>query len=161
MNAARAERAELEGFAAGLRWQLDRLRQEDRAFLDGEKLWSDADRELEKGHLAEARSQFLQLDRWLTEAQVPQELTDRPRGLVAYRARGSIGVPPPREEEPVANRLLLAQRLWVVRRSQGYSVESLLPQLREAERAYQSGDRPRTREIVNEVLSALEAMDQV
>ena len=159
MTAHRAERAELEGFAAGLRLQLDRLRQEAEPSLEGERLWSEALAHLKEGRLNEAQGMLLQLDRSLAAAQPPQEMTDRPRGLIAYRARGAVGVPAPREEEPVANRLLLVQRLWEVRRSQGRPVEALLPQLHAAEQAYQAGDRQRTRLIVDQVLSALETMN--
>jgi hypothetical protein len=159
VTARRAERAELEGFAAGLRLQLDRLRQEGHSFLEGERHWSRAQTLLQAGRLPEARHQLLQLDRSLAAAQPLQEMTDRPRGLVAYRARGAVGVPPPREEEPIANRLLLVQRLWEVRRSQGRPVEALLPQLHAAEQAYRAGDRMRTRQLVDEVLGILETMN--
>ncbi|MGA8425453.1 MAG: hypothetical protein WB778_05525 [Thermoplasmata archaeon] len=159
MTARRAERAELEGFAAGLRLQLDRLGQDGQPSIEGERLWSEARAHLTDGRLTEAQGIFLQLDRSLAAAQQPQEMTDRPRGLIAYRPRGTVGVPPPREEEPVANRLLLVQRLWEIRRSQGRPVEGLLPQLHAAEQAYQAGDRQRTRQLVDEVLSALETMN--
>jgi hypothetical protein len=159
VTAHRAGRAELEGFAAGLRLQLDRVRRDGQRSAEGERLWSEALVHLQEGRLHDAERILLQLDRSLAADQPQQEMTDRPRGLIAYRARWAVGVPPPREEEPVANRLLLVQRLWEVRRSQGRPVEGLLPQLHAAEQAYQAGDRQRTRRIVDEVLSALETMN--
>lgn len=106
--------------------------------------WSDAETALTEAALS--------LDSDLPE----RALSEWPRGLVGYVPEGDAGVAPDRSEEPVANRLLLVQHLLAFRRSQGWSVEALIPRLQQAELAYQRGERSRARRITDEVHAELE-----
>ncbi|MCI4330320.1 MAG: hypothetical protein L3K19_00530 [Thermoplasmata archaeon] len=119
-----------------------------------------AEKALERGALPDAERALLDADAQLDRLGEETELTEFPRGLVGYVPRGARGSPPPREEEPLANRMLIVERLWEVRRSDGYDVQPLLPALHEAEAAYRAGDRGRARRLVDQVHTALEALEQ-
>lgn len=84
-------------------------------------------------------------------------MTEWPRGLVGYVPSGAPEGSPSPEEDRDRNRLQLAARLLAVLRSEGHPVDGPLQRLREAERAFRSGDREGGRRKVDEVLSEVEA----
>jgi len=83
-------------------------------------------------------------------------VTEWPRRLVAYVPSGATEGRPSPEEDRDRNRLQLAARLLAVLRSEGRSVDALVGKLREAERAYRSGEGEVGRRIVDEVLDEVE-----
>ena len=156
----RAERDELEGFAEGIRFALGRSRREGTPLEELERSLRDADQLLRSGKLGGARSVLLRIDQELRSRRTESEMTDRPRGLVSYQTIGPRGDPPTADEDQVANRLLLVQRLVQLRQHQGHDVRTLLPTLNEAETAYRAGDRARCRRLTDEAHDALEGMDR-
>lgn len=150
---------ELDGYATGVALRLDERRRAGTPVPEGERL-------LREGHAALARRDFPAADRALraadalVDAATPQDVVSQaPRGLIRYAGPGAPERATPREEDPLANRALIAQRLLAVRRSQGHPVEPLVAALREAETAYSRGDRARARQLIDEVQAALHALD--
>jgi hypothetical protein len=83
------------------------------------------------------------------------EVTQWPRGLVAYVPSGpEDGVPSP-DEDRVANRVHLAARLLALRRARGEPVDLEIGRLRAAQAALSAGDRVRALELLDRVLAAL------
>jgi hypothetical protein len=124
------------------------------------ELLSQAETALGERRLPDSEGALLGAESRLDRLEEETELTEFPRGLVEYVARGPRGSPPPREEEPLANRMLIVERLWEVRRADGFPVEPLLKDLRDAERAYGAGDRGLARRLVDRVHTALEAFGE-
>jgi hypothetical protein len=83
------------------------------------------------------------------------EVTEWPRGLVAYVPSGPEDAVPSPDEDRVANRVHLAARLLAVRRSRGDPVEGEIGRLREAEAALAAGDRARAAALLDRVLAEL------
>jgi hypothetical protein len=151
---------ELNGYLSGLRYRLGRVSPPEPLRASLATLLTGAEAALGSGRLAEAERALLEAEARLDDLDEETELVEFPRGLVGYVSRGPRGAAPPREEEPLANRMLLVERLWHVRRADGYSVESLLPALREAEAAYRDGDRERARRLIDRVHAALESLGE-
>jgi hypothetical protein len=151
-------RGELEGYLEGLRYRL-RVRERDgRADRTASQAVERGARHLEAGRLDAAERELSAAEELLDLEEPERELVEYPRGLVDYVPTGDRGVPPERDEEPLANRLLLVERLLQVRRGQGANTEALLGKLHEANRAYASGDRQRARRLCDEVHGALDAL---
>jgi len=85
------------------------------------------------------------------------EVTEWPRGLVAYTPAGPDDAIPSPEEDRVANRLALAARLLSVLRTQGRPVEREIAELAEARAAFRAGDRDRAARTVDDLLGRLDA----
>lgn len=85
------------------------------------------------------------------------EVTQWPRGLVDYVAKGPDDEDPSVEEDRTANRLRLASRLLAILRSEGRDVAPEILELREAERAFADGDRARATRLVDQVFADLDA----
>jgi len=83
-------------------------------------------------------------------------VTEWPRGLVDYLPAGPEEQAPSADEDRDVNRLRLASRLLGSARAQGRPVESAVRRLREADRAFREGDRPKGRRIVDEVIAEVE-----
>jgi hypothetical protein len=84
------------------------------------------------------------------------EVTEWPRGLVAYVPDGEEEVPST-DQDRTGNRLRLAARLLGLLRARGEEVGPELDQLRNAERAYVAQDRARATELVDRLLGDLDA----
>ncbi len=148
---------EVEGFLAGV---TERLRDRRRAGAPDPELESRLDSAralIARGSLRAAETQLLSIDRRLDEGEEESELTEFPRGLVGYVPTGGRGRPAGDEEDPVANRLRLIERLLEVRRREGRDVAPWVRTLREAFQALRAGDRGRARRLGNEVHAALDA----
>ena len=85
------------------------------------------------------------------------EVTQWPRGLVDYVAKGPEDDTPSVEEDRTANRLHLAARLLAILRSEGHDVAREITDLRAAERAFANGDRPEATRLVDRLLGDLDA----
>jgi hypothetical protein len=85
------------------------------------------------------------------------EVTEWPRGLVDYVAKGPDDRDPSLEEDRTLNRLRLAGRLLSILRSEGREVSREVRELHVAEEAFRSGDRGRAGRLVDELLGALDA----
>ena len=85
------------------------------------------------------------------------EVTQWPRGLVEYVAKGPEDDDPSVEEDRTANRLHLAARLLAVLRSEGREVGVEIRALRAAEDAFSSGDRARATRLVDQLFADLDA----
>lgn len=146
---------ELDGYATGVALRLEERRRAGTPVPEGERL-------LTQGRASLARRDFAAADRSLraadalVDAATPEDVVSQaPRGLIRYDGPGGPERATPREEDNLANRALIAQRLLAVRRSQGHPVEPLVGKLREAEDAYSNGDRARARRLIDEVQAAL------
>ncbi len=148
--------AEVEGFLEGVRHRLKRRREAGTPDVDAERLFEEAQAATRRGDWPLAEERLHAADARLDAAEPERALSEWPRGLVGYVPRGEVGVPPEREEEPIANRLLLVHRLLEVRRSEGWNVEALYRLLAAAEEAYRAGDRARARALGDEVHRRLE-----
>jgi hypothetical protein len=148
---------ELEGFSIGIAHRLRLLRDQGSANIQGERELARARGLLAADDALAARAILERLDSELRKARPESELREFPRGLVDYTPTGDRGVPVPRDDEPIANRLVLVERLLDLRRSQGADVENWSRELTAAEAAYRAGDRPRAREICDRVHAALDA----
>ena len=84
------------------------------------------------------------------------EVTEWPRGLVDYVAKGPEDDAPSLEEDRTLNRLRLAGRLLAVLRSERKDVAREVRELRAAEAAFRSGDRTRAGRLVDELLGELD-----
>jgi hypothetical protein len=147
---------ELEGFGTGLAHALELRRRRGAPLPAAERLLLEAERQMARGNLVGAEASYAEVDDLLAASESELELTERPRGLVAYVGRGPQGIEPPREEEAVSNRLTLVHRLFAVRRAAGVAVDDLLPLLEAAEQAYRSGDRRKARELGDRVHAELD-----
>lgn len=154
----RPTRGEVEGFLAGVEHLRDLKARAGHPVDEAAGLLVRAREEVARGELAEAEATLVKADAALRRLEEEPELSEFPRGLVGYVPRGARGAPTAREEEPVANRLLLVNRLLQVRRAQGHDVDRLLPRLQEAEAAYARGDRLAARRLGDLVLGELERM---
>ena len=156
--APRAElrREEVEGFLAGV---VERLAERRRAGTPRPELETRVEaarQELGRGGVRAAETALLDVDRLLDEDEEESELTEFPRGLVGYTPVGDRGRPPRDDEDPVANRLRLVERLLDVRRRAGHDVAAPLARLREAFAALRAGDRARARALGDEVHAVLD-----
>jgi hypothetical protein len=84
------------------------------------------------------------------------EVTQWPRGLVAYVGAGPEGTPSV-EEDRTRNRILLAARLIAILRAGGSDVDRELADLHAAERAFASHDHDAATEKVEALLARLDA----
>ena len=84
------------------------------------------------------------------------EVTQWPRGLVDYVAKGPEDEDPSVEEDRTANRLRLAARLLAVLRSEGRDVAREIGELREAEHAFAEGDKARATQLVDRLFADLD-----
>jgi hypothetical protein len=84
------------------------------------------------------------------------EVTQWPRGLVDYVAKGPDDEDPSVEEDRTANRLRLAARLLAVLRAQGRDIDREVGELREAERAFSEGDRALATQLVDRLFADLD-----
>jgi hypothetical protein len=150
-------REELEGFLEGLTERARTWKREGRLPSDVEGLLEDGRRRILEGKLVEGESSLLAADRRMAALSPEVELMEYPRGLVGYVPRGERGAPPQRDEEQLSNRLLLVQRLLVVRRGEGREVDTLVQRLNEAEAAYLAGDRALARRLIDDVQDRLDA----
>jgi hypothetical protein len=148
------EREEVEGFLEGVTLRLAHSGPEDRARHAA--ALAEAKHCLHRGQLVEAEALLVAIDAALEAAEGEPELSEFPRGLVGYVPKGDRGHPIPEDEEPVANRIRLVARLIEVRRSEARDVEEWVRALREAQAAYQSGDRARARRLCDAVLREVE-----
>jgi hypothetical protein len=148
------EREEVEGFLEGVTLRLAHASVAERGRHDASL--SKAKRCLERGDLVGAESRLVAIDSALQAAEGEPELSEFPRGLVGYVAKGDRGHPTRDDEEPLANRIRLVARLIEVRRSEGRDVEEWVRALGEAQRAYTEGDRPTARHRCDAVLREVE-----
>ncbi len=84
------------------------------------------------------------------------EVTQWPRGLLAYTSRGAEESTPSPEEDRTRNRILLAGRLVGLLRARGEEVEGELAELRRVEQASAAHDAARATEIVEGLLVRLD-----
>jgi hypothetical protein len=151
---------ELEGFRDGLAHRAERHRREGRSVDRAETELRRAADALAHRRWADAEAALLAADDLLDALEPEMDLRERPRGFVDYRPRdGDPGVPPERDEEPIANRLLLVQRLLGLRRAQGVPVDDVVRTLREAEVAYARGDRELSRRAIDRAHRLLDERD--
>ncbi|HYK93661.1 MAG TPA: hypothetical protein VEY07_06430, partial [Thermoplasmata archaeon] len=129
------------------------------ADTESRRLVTEARESIRRGEWAHAEELLEAASARMSAARPESELREWPRGLVSYREIGARGEPPGPEEDPVANRLLLVQRLLSVRAAQGRSVDRLTRLLNEVDRELRAGRRDRARELLDEVHRALEADD--
>ena len=148
--------SEVAGFLEGVEHRLRAHRADGHADPVAEALVADARRLIDGRDWVTAADRLEDAARRLDAARPEPPLTEWPRGLVGYVPLGPEGGPPDREEEPIANRLLLIHRLLEVRRRSGWDVTSLYPLLAEAEAAYRSHDLQRARALGDEVHRRLE-----
>ena len=145
---------EIEGYLTGVEHRLnaagDSAPPELRAWLGEAKV------ALRLREFAVAEARLRAIDAALDRAKPEEALREWPRGLRSFQGPGSDGPPPEPDEEPVANRLLLVQRLIAVRRSQGWATAGFEARLREADRLYRAGDRVRAKAMCDEVHAALD-----
>ena len=85
------------------------------------------------------------------------EVTQWPRGLVAYVPKGPADAAPSLEEDRTLHRLELAARLVAVLRSRGEPMDPELALLSGAEEAWRAGDREGARRTVEGLLADLDA----
>ena len=148
-------REDVEGFLEGVRHRLERASPEQRS-RHGPAV-AEARAALSADRLAEAAATLEAIDRDLDAAAGEPELSEFPRGLVSYVARGDRGDPTPEDDDPLANRIRLVSRLIEVRRSGGHPVEPWVRALREAQSAYEAGDRRRARALCDATLAEVES----
>jgi len=86
------------------------------------------------------------------------EVTQWPRGLVDYVAKGPEDAEPSVEEDRTANRLRLAGRLLSILASEGREVPAEIERLRTAEAAFAEGDRARAARLVDALFADLDAI---
>jgi hypothetical protein len=147
-------REEVEGFLEGTTLRLAHATPEERARHAA--ALAEAKHCLHRGQLVEAEALLVAVDAALELAEGEPELSEFPRGLVGYVAKGDRGHPTPEDEEPIANRIRLVARLIEVRRSERRDVEEWVRALREAQGAYTSGDRATARRLCDAVLREVE-----
>jgi hypothetical protein len=158
----RSRAAELEGFRVGLVHRLETRRRAGRPHPEAERELVRGTAALERGNWSEAEAALTEADDLLDRDEPEPELRERPRGLVGYVPRdGDWGAPTPREEEPLANRLVLVQRLLTIRRAHGDPMDDLVSLLREAEAAYLRGEFVVARERINRVHRALDELESM
>ncbi|MCI4367917.1 MAG: hypothetical protein L3K08_09200, partial [Thermoplasmata archaeon] len=133
---------DLEGYLVGVERRVAERKADGTGAPSLEADLARARSALRGGDLVEADRRLRDLDERLDAILPEVEMTDRPRGLVGFRTVGDPGVPLGREEDPIANRLLLVGRLATIRDSQGIDVREARRLLAEAEAAYRDGDRP-------------------
>ncbi len=148
---------EVEGFLAGVDERLKERRRAGNAETELEARWTRARDLVARGALRDAETELLTIDARLDEREEESELTEFPRGLVGYVPAGERGRPPTDEEDPVANRLRLIERLLDVRRHEGRDVGPLVARLAAAFTALRAGDRGLARRLGDEVHAALDA----
>lgn len=84
------------------------------------------------------------------------EVTEWPRGLVEYVAKGPADSTPAPEEDRTRNRVLLAARLLGVLRSRGENIDRELASLARAELALKANDPARATQEVEALLADLD-----
>lgn len=146
---------ELPGYLEGVRRRLaDSPRRADPAL---QRLLADGEAALAAHDPVRAEARLRALDAALDAARPEDGLREWPRGLVSFSGPGEFATEVDPAEDPVANRLLILQRLLAVRRSQGWPVDALAEELGEADRAYRAGDRRRAKAIGDRVHARLES----
>jgi hypothetical protein len=153
-NGSVPDRAELEGYLTGIDWTLANA--PDTPTTGSARRERDHARHaLSEGELRRAEEHLRRAEELLEENAEEVELIERPRGLIGYVPHGSAGRAPSAEEDPLANRLRLVERLWTLRRSQGRPVERWLEDLNAAATALRAGDRLEARRRIDRVHAAL------
>jgi hypothetical protein len=147
---------ELAGFLEGVRHRLLERRKEGKPIPDLEQRLADAQAAVASGDLARAERVLLDVSDRLDHDEPEPELLEFPRGLVEYDAGTDRGVPTPEDEEPVANRLTLVERLLTVAAAEGVEVIDLRGFLRVARSEYAGGDRRRAKETGERILAELD-----
>jgi hypothetical protein len=148
--------AELEGYLEGVARRLHELRQAGTPREDLEEQWRNARSAFRAGQLPTTDRVLRAVDAELDLQRTEQELTEIPRGLVGYVAKGDRGTPPGPEEEPLANRLRLLARLAGLRQAQGHDVAEAIRGLDRAQTAYRRGDRVEARREADRAHALLE-----
>lgn len=85
-------------------------------------------------------------------------MTEWPRGLVDYLPTAGPEHAPSPDEDRDLNRLRLASRLLGFARARGHPVDGAITRLRQADQAFREGDREKGRQIVDAVLTEVEAL---
>lgn len=147
-------REEVEGFLEGVTLRVAHAAPAERERHAASL--AEARRGLALGRLHDAEARLVAIDQALAEAEGEPELSEFPRGLVGYVAKGDRGHPTPDDEEPMANRIRVIARLIEVRRSEGRPVEAWVKALREAQAAYADGDRARAKRLCDSLLGEVE-----
>jgi hypothetical protein len=148
---------ELTGFLEGVRYRLSERRREGTALPNLEQTLASAQDALSAGQLETAERLLLEVSEHLDRDEPEPELSEFPRGLVRYDAGTDRGVPTPEDEEPVANRLTLMERLLTVAAAEGVEVADLRALLVAARAEYRRGDRRHAKALGETVLTELDA----
>jgi len=147
---------EIAGFLEGVRQRLLERRRSGSPLPDLEQRLAAVPAAIASGHLAEAERRLLEVSERLDRDEVEPELNEFPRGLVAYDAGADRGTPTPEDEEPIANRLTLVERLVTVAAAEGVPVDDLRGAVRLARGEYAAGDRRRAKETGERILTELD-----
>ena len=148
--------SEVEGFLEGVRHRLRSRREAGLAVPDLERRLVSAEASLSASDLTRTERILLEISGRLDEDEEEPELSEFPRGLIAYDAGTDRGVPTPEEEEPIANRLRIVDRLLAVAAAEGLAVDELRTLLGRARGAYDGGDRRQAKELGEQVLALLD-----
>jgi hypothetical protein len=84
------------------------------------------------------------------------EVTEWPRGLSGYVPTGPDDASPSAEEDRTGNRLRLAARLLALLRAQGRDVDREIRELREAERAFEGGEKTEAARRIDRLLGEID-----
>jgi hypothetical protein len=155
-GSSKSDSDELTGFLEGVRVRLLERRREGSPLPDLERRLASAEAAIVARKLPEAEQILLTISDQLDRDEPEPELSEFPRGLLRYEARGDRGVPTPEEEEPVANRLTLMEKLLTVAGGEGIDVTDLRVALVMARADYVGGERRRAKETGERVLAELD-----
>jgi hypothetical protein len=155
-GSSKSDSDELSGFLEGVRSRLLVRRRDGTPLPDLEQRLASAQAAIGAGRLADAEGILLQVSEHLDREETEPELNEFPRGLIRYDAGADRGVPTPEDEEPVANRLTLVERLLTVAAREGVDVHELRLELVAARADYEQGDRRRAKERGERVLEELD-----
>ncbi|MCI4330049.1 MAG: hypothetical protein L3J80_04185 [Thermoplasmata archaeon] len=147
---------ELTGFLEGVRHRLLERRRKGTPLPDLEQRLASAQAAIVARRFGDAERILLEVSEHLDRDETEPELNEFPRGLIRYDAGTDRGVPTPEDEEPVANRLTLMERLLTVSASEGVNIVDLRATLVLARAEYAVGDRRRAKELGEKVLTELE-----
>lgn len=147
---------DLSGFLEGVRHRLHERRRLGTPLPELEQRLASAEAAIAAGRFVEAEATLLVVSEHLDRGELEPELSEFPRGLVGYDAGADRGVRTPEEEEPVANRLTLVERLLTVAAADGVEVADLRATLVAARAEYAGGDRKRAKELGEKVLTELD-----
>lgn len=117
---------------------------------------AEARRAVDAGDWPAAEEALIRVDDRLAAGVREMALQPTSKGPVAHVPIGDPGVPPPRDEEPLSNRLLLVGRLAAVERARGRDMTDVLRILEAADAAYREGDRRRARALLDEAHERLD-----